>query len=180
MRQQVVTRGALGSSKWLFTDNRRFSTDFNVGLQTTLANGATLVYAVQTTKDRNAKTRWQKVSITRVTTTATITLANHGLKTGDNVIIFDTNYTNHNPEPNFEGSFDVTVLSTSTFSIAVSDTGQASSIGRLISYSVSDHDVIVDEFAATESSQTDPVSAVRLNVSAYTDGDVTLTALQQG
>lgn len=180
MRQQVVTQGAAGATQWLFVDNRRFGTDFNVGLQTTLASGSTLTYDVELTKDRNTKERWKKVSIARVTTTATVTLTDHGLKTGDNVVIFDTNYTNHNPESNLEGSFDITVLTANTFTYTVADTGQTSAIGRLISFNVVDHASIAGETTAQTGVQTEPVSAIRLNVTAYTDGAVTLTALQQG
>lgn len=180
MRQQVIKQSAAGSSKWLFVDNRRFSSDFELGLQTTIESGATLTYDVELTTDRNTNVRWKKASISRTTTTATVTLANHGLKTGDNVIIFDTNYTNHNPETNLEGSFDITVTGVNTFTYTVTDTGQTAAICRLISFNVFDHADIAAETTAQQGVQSTPVSAVRLNVTAFTDGFVELTVLQQG
>ena len=179
MRQQVVKQGAVGSTNWLFVDPRR-NNDFNVGLTTTIETAATLTYDVEITSDANSQERHQKVSISRSTTTATVTLVGHGLKTGDNVIVFDSNYTNHTPESNLEGRHDITVTTLNAFTYPVADTGATSAIARLISFSVSDHATIAASSAAESSSQTTPVSAFRLNVTAYTDGFVELTVLQQG
>lgn len=179
MRQQTVTLSAAGSSKWLLVDPRRFQ-DFNANLAVTLDNTANLTYDVELTLDANSNQRWQKATIARTGTTATVTLADHGLKTGDNIQVFDTNYTNHNPEPNLEGSFDITVTGDDTFTYTVVDTGQTSAIGRIISFSVFDHASLAGETTEQSGVQNDPVSGIRLNITAYTAGSATLTVLQQG
>lgn len=179
MRQQVVRLDDLGFSQWLPVDNRRFSTEFQVGLQANLDDLSDLTYNVEVTKDLFSKERDQRCTIARVTTTATVTLIGHGLKTGDNVIIFDTNYTNHNPELNLEGSLNVTVVDKDTFTYTVVDTGQTSAIGRIITFVVNQTNISGETLAVTDST-TDPVSAFRLNVTAFTAGAVTLTVLQQG
>lgn len=181
MRQQVTTLSAAGVSSWLFSDNRRHGTDFNASLAVTLSQAANLTYDVELTYDRNDINRVNKVSIARVTTVATVTLADHGLRVGDSVVIFDTNYTSHNPEPNFEGTFQVVTTPTDdTFTITVVDTGQASSIGRLMSFKVFKHPTLQGDTVGEAGIQNEPVSAIRLNVTAHTLGDATLTVLQQG
>lgn len=181
MRQQVTTLSAAGVSPWLLMDNRRHGTEFNASLAVTLSQAANLTYDVELTYDRNDINRANKVSITRVTTVATVTLVNHGLRVGDSVVIFDTNYTSHNPEPNFEGTFQVVTTPTDdTFTITVVDTGQASSIGRLLPFRTFKHATLEGTIASETGEQNDPVSAIRLNVTSHTAGDATLTVLQQG
>lgn len=180
MRQQVAELDLVGSSPWLFTDNRRHGTDFNLGIQVTLAPASVLTYSVEQSKDRNAIERVRSdLSIARVTTTATATLLDHGLKTGDSVVIYDTNFTTHNPEPNLEGRFDITVVDKDTFTYTVANTGQTAAIGRVISYNVAPTGV-TDEFTEIETAIVEPLSALRLNITAFTSGSAKLTVLQQG
>ena len=180
MRQQVITQDAAGTSEWLPVDNRRHGNDFNASLAVTLETASTLTYDVDLTYDRNSVVRWQKVTLSRTTTTVTATLVDHGLITGDNVEIFDSNYTNHNSEPNFEGRFDVTVVDKDTFTYTVADTGQTSGIARLVSFRVVKHPTLQGDTTAQVGIQNEPVSAIRLNVTAFTAGSATLTVLQQG
>lgn len=179
MRQQIVTLSAAGSSKWLFVDPRRFQ-EFQASLAVTLDSTANLTYDVEFTLDANSKERWQRATIARVTTTATVTLVDHGLATGDNVQIFNTNANSSNPEPNLEGRFDVTVVDDDTFTYTVADTGQTSADALVLSFKVFDHATIAGETTSQTGSQDTPVTAFRLNITAYTAGSATLTVLQQG
>ncbi len=181
MRQQVTTLSAAGVSPWLLMDNRRHGTEFNASLAVTLSQAADLTYDVELTYDRNDINRVNKVSITRVATVAIVTLADHGLQIGDSVVIFNTNYTTHNPEPNFEGTFQVITTPTDdTFTITVADTGGTAAIGQLLSFKMFKHATLEGTIADETGVQNEPVSAIRLNVTAYTAGDATLTVLQQG
>ena len=182
MRQQVVTLDAVGTSKWLQTDNRRHGTEFNTSLAVTFdsAGFGQITYDVDLTYDRFDQSRYQKVTISRVTTTATVTLNDHGLSTGDNVEIFDTNYTTHDPESNFEGSFDVVVIDVNSFRYTVANTGATSAIGRAITFRVVKHPTLQGDAVAQAGIQNEPVSAVRLDVTALSAGKATLTVLQQG
>lgn len=180
MRQQVITQGSAGASQWLTTDTRRHGNDFSASLAVTLEPASNLTYDVDLTYDRNANARWQRVTITRVTTTATATLVDHGLQTGDNVIIFDSNYTNHSPESNFEGSFDVTVVDKDTFTYTVTDTGDTSGIARIITFRIVKHPTLQADTSGEVGIQNEPIAAARINVTTYTAGSATLTVLQQG
>lgn len=180
MRQQVTTLSAAGVSSWLLMDNRAHG-DFTVSLAVTLSQAANLTYDVELTYDRNDINRHEKVSIARALTVATVTLADHGLKVGDSVVIFDTNYTSHSPEPNFEGTFQVVTTPTDdTFTITVANTGTTAAIGRLLPFRVFKHLTLEADTTEQQGTQNDSVSAIRLNVTGYTAGDATLTVLQQG
>lgn len=183
MRQQVTTLDAVGVSPWLLVDNRRHGTDFNLGIRVDLQTASNLTYSVEATKDRNALERVRgDLSIARVTTTATATLLAHGLKTGDSIIIYDTNFTTHNPESNLEGLFTITVVDEDTFTYTVVDTGAAAANpARILTFSVHDlSPALTANTTADNDSLTEPVSAVRLNITAFTAGSAKLTVLQQG
>lgn len=180
MRQITITQGAAGTSKWAFLDNRRLGTEFNTSLAVLLSFGSTLTYDVETTYDKNTKRRWKDCSISRTTTTATVTLVDHGLATGDSAIIFDSNYTTHAPESNFEGAQDVTVVDADTFSYTVADTGGAAAIARIITFRVFKHPTLNGDTASQAGVLEFPTEACRLNITAYTDGDAELTLFQQG
>ena len=181
MRQQVTTLSAAGQSPWLFMDSRRYNGRFNASLATTLSQAANLTYDVELTYDQNSKERDQQVSISRASTVATVTLADHGLRANDSVILFDSNFTSHNPNSNFEGVFQVvTTPNDNTFTITVADTGDTSGIARLRSFRVFKHPTLQGDTIGEGGIQNEPVTAVRLNVTSYTTGSITLTVLQQG
>ena len=184
MRSQVTTVSAAGQSPWLFLDTRRYNGRHNTSLAVTLSQAANLTYDVELAYDQNTQERIQKISVSRVTTTATAQLAsgNHGLRTNDSVVIFDTNYTSHAPEPNFEGVFQVASTPNDTqFTYTVADTGAASAKeARLLIFKVFKHPTLQGDTVGEAGIQNEPVSAVRLNVTAYTAGEATLTVLQQG
>lgn len=73
-------------------------------------------------------------SIARVTTTATVTTPSaHGYATGDYVTIAGaTDLTTAGQISQFDGTFQITVTSPTTFTYAVADTGVASASGTLV------------------------------------------------
>ena len=181
MRQQVTTVSAAGQSPWLFVDSRRYNGRFNASLAVTLSQAATLTYTVELTYDQNSKERDQQVSISRAATVATITLNDHGLQVGDSVVLFDSNFTTHSPESNFEGVFQVATTPTdNTYTITVANTGTTSGIARQRSFRVFNHPTLQGDTADEGGVQNEPVTAVRLNVTSYTGGSAQLTVLQQG
>ncbi len=179
MSQQVVTLDQAGASQWLWLDSRRFI-EQNSSLAVTYDADGNLTYDVELTYDRNSNLRWQRATITRVTTTATVTLVDHGLNTGDNVTVFDTGYTSHTPVPDLEGTFDITVVDKDTFTYTVASGANLNVVSRVVSFRVFDHPDLTAKTSGEAAVQRDPVSGVRLNVTAYTAGQVTLTVLQQG
>lgn len=188
MRQIIKNVSSATNSGWVFVDSRRY-TEQQIGFEVSLSQLATLTYDVEYTVDQNSKERWNNVSITRAAGVATVTLADHGLKVGDNVQLFDSNYTNHSPNTNFEGSFDVASVPTDdTFTIAVAASGDTTGIARAITFSVVDHPTVNGETTAQQGSFNPAasddmpavISGVRLNVTAYTDGAATLKVLQSG
>lgn len=171
MRQQVVRLAAAGSSQWLFLNDRE---DFNVGLVVTLDSTANLTYDVEITYDRNTSKRHQIATFSSAVNTVTVTLADHGLATGDNVIVFDTG------NSDFDGRFDVTVVDDDTFTYTVTGVGSATATGKVLSFRVFDHATLAAETTAQQGVQVIPVAGVRLNITSYTAGSATLTVLQQG
>lgn len=166
---------AQGSTRWLFQQAGESSLKFVVSIAVTLNSTANLTYDVELTKDRNTRDRWQKISVARATTTATVTLVDHGLAVGDNVQVFNTG------DSNLDGSFDVaTVTDDDTFTYTVEDTGATSAEGQLISFRVIKHPTLQGLTTAQAGVQRSPVSGIRLKVTNFTVGRADITTLQQG
>ena len=187
MRQMSKTVSAAGDSGWVFVDYRR--SDQQIGFQVSLSDGAVLTYDVDYTLDANSKQGWRNVTLARAATVATVTLPAHGLKVGDNVQLVASNYRTHNPNPNFEGSFDVaSVVDADNFTITVADAGDTTGVARALTFSVIPHPTVSGETTAQvgnfDPDATDDVAAVisglRLNVTSYTSGAATLKVLQSG
>lgn len=173
MKTTSVTVGAAGVSSWIPLDTNRLP--FNVGFGCTILTDTTLTYSVQYTFDNLANR--QPCSISRSTTTATVTLANHGLSVGDSVLIENSGSTV------LDGTYAVaSVTNSSVFTYTVANSGAtASALGTTaIIMRVFDHPDIDDETTATNGNIAFPCTAMRLIVTSYTDGAVTLTVAQGG
>lgn len=184
MKQQEVTVSSVTQSPWLWVDSRR-ATDQMISFNTSIELGSTLVYDVEYTIDENTKERWNNISIAATTgpDLATVTQVSHGLKTGDSVIVFDSGYVNHSPDAPLHGTFNVTVTDADTYTYNPLSTVAAQTIkARAISFNTLDHpDVAAESTAQTGTfDATGVINGVRLNVTAYTDGNVTLKVLQNG
>lgn len=174
----VVTEtvGAQGVGNWLPVND--LQRPFNLGVGVTLSDGATLTYKVQHSYDSPRFQAKKPVEVSRVTTTATLlfpTITDHGLAVGDSVIVSGTG------DSNLDGTFDVaTVPTANSITYAVSNTGAtAAKAGAKASIMrVMDSHVLTGNTTKADDNYTTPVTAVRLNVTAYTSGKATLTARQ--
>lgn len=173
MKTTSVTVSAAGVSSWIPLDTCRLP--FNVGFGCTIAYDSTLTYSVQYTFDDLAKE--QTCTISRSTTTATATVLGHGLTVGDSVVVKNSGATN------LDGTrIVVSVPSADTFTYTVSNSGATASVlgCTAVVLRVFDHPDIDDETTATNGNLAFPCTAMRLIVTAYTDGAVTLTVAQGG
>lgn len=173
MKTTSVTVGAAGVSSWIPLDTNRLP--FNVGFGCTIAYDSTLTYSAQYTFDNLGNQ--QTCTISRSTTTATATVKSHGLTVGDSVLVLNSG------DSNLDGTrVVVSVTGADTFTYTVSNTGLTASVlgCTAIVMRVFDHPEIDDETTATNGNLAFPCTAIRLIVTAYTDGSVTMTVAQGG
>ncbi len=172
MKTTFVTVGAAGSSAWIPLDLNRLP--FIVSLGATITSGASLTYKVQHTFDDLALQ--QQCSITRSTTTATLTLTDHGLTAGDSIIV-------ENAGAPFDGTYDIaTVTNANVVTYTVANSGAtASALGStVIVLRCFDQSEIVSKTTKADSNYDFPASACRLTITSYSSGKVTLAVTQGG
>lgn len=170
MRTTYVTVSAAGASQWIPLDVYR--NPFSVSLGCTISSGATLTYAVNHTFDNP----WdmQPVKLTRVTTTATAVLPAHGLvATTDSVIV-------EGAGAPFDGTYAVaSIVDANTFTYTVANSGLTTSLGGTVSrMRTFIHSSITGKTANSDGNYAYPVAAIRLNITSYTSGNVTLAVTQ--
>ncbi len=173
MRPTSVRLSAAGFSPWIPIN--RMSNSFGIGFGCTIESGATLTYSVQHTFD-DLYAEYTDFTVARVTTTATVTQANHGLKAGDWVYI-------KNAGAPFDGFFEVvSITDVNNFTYTVENSGPltASLLASLQKARVFDHTDIDDETGNTDGNYQFPPRAIRIRVSAWTDGFVDLTVIAAG
>jgi hypothetical protein len=187
MRPVEVVVNSQAFSQWVPIDY--ISAWFGVSLGVVLSEDATLTYSVQFTLDA-LDNRQDGVSVSRTTTTATVTDAGplglgHGLSTGDNVIIKSTGSTYlDSPLATYgTGDLGVQVASTPTnksWTYAVTNAGASidTNSTTVVRLRVFTHATLVALTARANGTLNYPVSAVRLNVTAYTSGFASLRVLQ--
>lgn len=179
MRPVTVRVASVTFSPWIPVD--RLQKNFNVGLSVSVSSGATLTYSVQHCFDLiylNPNPS-NFVKITRTTTSANVLKVNHGLSVGDWVKIWNSGSSNLDWAE--KGAAVATVVDADNFTYTVSNTGATADTGfaTLQSARVFNHitmDGVVD--ASMDGNYISPVMAVRLNVSAWTDGFADLQVLQ--
>lgn len=174
MRPISTTLGAAGASSWLRINSKQIP--FDLSFRVTLSSGAAMTYQVQHTFDDPEKR--QNCSLARTTTTATLTLADHGSSVGDSVTVTGA-------EAPFDGTYAVaTVVDANNVTYTVANSGAtaaATDVARVTVFRVAAHATVTGKTASDDGSQyTAPVQAIRLNITAYTSGKATLTALQGG
>ena len=165
MRPKTQTLSAVGNSPWLPIDYR--GDQFGIAIGVNLSDGATLTYSIQHTFDPafNAV----DCTISRTTTVATVTFTSaHGKVTGDSIIVSGIR------EPNLSGTFAIaSTPSDTTLTYTVVDTGSTSESAKAVLYSVFEHDSLTGLSVTADGGYTLPPSAIRLIVSAFTDGNAT-------
>lgn len=168
-----VTVGSATFSQWVPVNWP--AQNLQIALGVSLAEGSTLTYTVQHTFD-NVWDRTQQFSISRTTTTATVTKVNHKLAVGDWVKV------SGGGAP-LDGEFTVaSVPSADTFTYTVANSGATSlpvGKGYITTARVFPHSSLVDKTTLADGNYAFPPRACRLIVTAYTDGNATLTVVQR-
>lgn len=171
---------AVGISPWLVLDYTQ--RPFDVGLFASLSEDASgaATYSLEYTPDnpnQGKTTRNPVVSLTRTTTTATLTWANpHNLVTGDAAKVYNSG------DPNLDG--DVAVASTpspTSITYTVANTGAVAGGGYTEAIALRVFALAAALTAATtrqSANLTTPAWGVRLHVTALTTGSITLEVVQ--
>lgn len=175
MRPTSVSVGSATFSTWIPLDSRNYN--FQVGLAVGISSGASLTYSVQHTFDNFWENRTDRYSISRTTTTATVTKVAHGLTAADWISV-------QGVAP-FNGDFAVaSVTDADTFTYTVANSGATSQgigTGNYISTAhVFPHSVVAAKTTNVDGNYQFPPFATRLIISSYTSGTATLTVIQQG
>lgn len=173
MRPQSVSLSAAGFSSWLNV-NRMPQGNFGVAFAGEISSGATLTWGVQHTYDPlyEPTIEW---SASRTTTTGTITRTAHGLSVGD--------WVEMDAAAPFNRAYSVaSIVDANSFTVTVANSGATSvakGASNLWTARVVDHSVTA-KTTSFEGSYAVPPTAIRLNVSAYTSGNVSLNVIQVG
>jgi hypothetical protein len=167
----LQTLTAAGATPWI-SPSRILAMGLGLGL--TFSVDANMTVSVQHTMDVPITPR--PVSVTRVTTVATINDPQHGLAVGDNVIIAASDTT-------FGGSWDIaSIVDGNNYTITVPNSGAANSTPTLQSFRVFPHSVLVgitgSPPARSDGNYAYPIAACRLKATSYTAGNATLTVQQ--
>lgn len=170
MRPQRVRVTAAGFSTWVFLDHRK--RNFKAALAFIVSSGASLTGKVQHTLDPIREPTY--VSLTRSTTTVTLTKTNHGLTAGDYIYV-------EGAGAPFDGEFEVaTVASSSTITYTVANSGLTASTGRATLCRVFDHDLMTSMTSNTDGNYDFPPQACRLNLTSFSSGYADLVVMQGG
>lgn len=164
----TVTVSSAASSAWIPLD--RYQSSFSVSLAGVISSGATLTWKVEHTFGNVL--RPEPCSISRSTTTATLSYTNHGLSVGDSIIV------SGGGSP-FDGTYAVaSVVDANTLTYTVTNTGSTLVSARVCLLPVFDHETLVGQTTDADGNYAFPCTACRLTVTAYTSGFVRLTAIQ--
>jgi len=173
MRSPVnVQQSANGASKWIPLDMQQ--RPFNVALLASLSYNANLTYTVQFTPDNPFVTQYCSVAISGTTATVTYATA-HNLNAGDSVTILNSG------DSGIDGVWQVaSVPSATTLTYTVGATTLTASLPpcQAVNMRVFSHDTMQNLTARADGNFAFPVWAVRVNVSNYVAGSVTLSVIQ--
>lgn len=177
-----VSLTATGYSTWVIPDYRQRPP--NIQLNAEVPAGGATFSVLYTNDDLISQAGWvYPTSITRSTTTATVTSPNHGLNTNDLILVFNTGF------PDFQAtSLDVTtvpkpitVTDNNTFTYTVTNSGisTAATQAYYVPARVFPAAAMTAKSARTDGNIAFPCSGIILNVTAYTGpGPVVLQVIQ--
>ena len=170
MNVQSVRVSAAGVSAWIPVN--RAQRAFGIGFGCSISNGAALTYKVQhTISDLQAA---RTVTISRSTTTATVTDTAHGLVVGDSVVVTGS------ASSALDGTFAVaSIIDADNYTYTCANSGPAAAVAQLTRLHVFDHATVTGKSASSDGNYAYNVTAIRLNVTAYTSGSV-LMEVNQG
>ena len=169
MRRTSTTLSAAGVSNWIPLNTHAINP--TVGLAVVLNSTGNLTYDVEHTFSDLANV--QDITISRTTTTATVTHVAHGLVTGDCSVIMNTGTTN------FDGNRTVTVTDADTYTFTCANSGVTTASGKAVPLNVFNHGTLAAQTTSQDGVYDAPISACRLNVTAYTAGNATLHVIPQ-
>lgn len=173
MRPVYVTMSAQGNSAWVRLNDLQIA--FTVGLAVIPSSGASLTATVQHTFDDPSIDRRHAVSIARVTTTATVTDANHGLSVGDSAVITGSG------DANLDGDREViTVVDANNYTYTVANTGAAASGPSVMAanFRVFPHATLAALAARADGNYAFPPQACRLRLPTFVSGRCELIIVQ--
>jgi hypothetical protein len=167
-----VTVSSATRSAWIPLNT--YISPFNVGIGCVCSSNINATYSVEYSHDNPLDA--VACSITRSTTTATLTLPNHGLTTSDSIIVVSSG------DSNLDGTYQVaSVPNQNTVTYTVADTGVTASISAKVAVMrVFTHSTLASKTANADGNIAYPVQAVRLRITAYTAGYVTMLVTQAG
>lgn len=173
MRPITQRLSAAGFGAWLPLD--QYDTNSNVGLAVVLSSNKNLTYTVDYTYD-NVLQQTVPTALTRSTTTATATIANHGLSVNDYIGI-------RSAGAPFDGDYAVaSVVDQNNVTFTVANSGPtAAALGFFaVIARVFNHIVLAGLTASADSNFSTAVAACRLRISSYTAGYADLIVRQGG
>lgn len=176
MRITSTSLSAVGQSPWINVDEAQnaFGVGFNVDLNST-ASGIT--FKIEHTFDSFGNKK--PATISRSGTTVTVVVnAGHDLNTGDSVIVLNGNQLTRST--GLDGTYNVTVTDSTTFTYTsgVSGTVATTNGVDVCLLRVQPHSTITGNSASVDGNYAFPISAMRLNVTAWSAGKATLTVIQ--
>lgn len=181
MHLTAQTLAAAGNSPWIIPSPSPLASD--IGLAVTFSSNANLTANVQYTYDDPMQNP-RAVALTRVGVNLTINDPGHNLNAGDSITL-----SNPTKDPNniWDGgipggtSYDIaSITDPNNYVVTVANAGSISGVGAVRSFRLFLHPTL-KVLAGNPPTRIDgsidwPIGAVRLNVTGYTAGAVTLTA----
>lgn len=165
------TLSSATSGSWLVPDVAL--NPFNLGIGCVCSSNINATYSVQYSHDSPLDS--VTCSISRSSTTATLTLTNHGLTTNDSIVVSGTG------DSNLDGTYGVAgVTNQNVITYTVADTGATAAVGKVSVMRVFNHPTLVSKTASADGNIAYPVRAVRLTITSYTAGYVTMLVSQAG
>jgi hypothetical protein len=172
MRTQTVSLSAVGVTPWLPLNYRQ--SPFNASIAVDFDSLGAMTYTVEHTFD-DFGAFIQYVQLSQVGTTVTATFpTSHDLNTGDTLVV------NGSGNPGQDGQFIVTStgLNTLTYVNAISQTSTSQSTVLVARIRPFPKTAMTAKITIAEDLYLAPVTAVRLNVTAWTAGKATLIVNQ--
>ena len=149
------------------------ATPFNVSLAGVCSSNINATWLVEYSHDNPQNNVACKISSS--TTTATLTLVNHGLTTSDSIIVSGSG------NANLDGTFQVAgVTDQDVITYTITSTTTTSISAKVSVMRVFTHSTLTAKTANADGNIAYPISALRLRLSAWVAGYVTLLVTQAG
>ena len=174
MRSTLTPLGATGPGPWFPLDT--IQSGFGVGYICSVQESSTLTYKIQHGfYDPSDGRDYNQVYITRSTTTATLTFPQAmSPKIGDSLVVISAGAP-------LDGVYEIAGVTSSTvvtYTVANSGVTASTAGAKALLIRTQDDPVVVNKSATTDGNIAFPCNAIRLNVTAYTSGAVSLTVNQ--